>query len=205
MSARRRLHFLLSPAHLGGQRGRRLLGGQSSHPLALAVHSSEGAPIGEVFTFVSSLYFRGKLTYARRFGAPGAVSVITAAHGLVDPDWRLDRERAEREQAVGIDPRQPDYRRPFERDLHRLQDGLATADRVVLLGSLRSRKYVDVLLPVLGERLLAPRGFQSLGEMQRGSRLLRAVTEGELDYEPVASIGAEPPPAGVRERQVAGK
>ena len=29
-----------------------------------------GAPIGEVFSFLSSLYFRGKLTYAQRFAAP---------------------------------------------------------------------------------------------------------------------------------------
>ena len=30
----------------------------------------EGAPLGEVFSFLSALYFRGKLTYAQRFAAP---------------------------------------------------------------------------------------------------------------------------------------
>ena len=36
-------------------------------PLARALRST-GATLGEVFSFVSSLYFRGKIAYAAAFG-----------------------------------------------------------------------------------------------------------------------------------------
>jgi hypothetical protein len=60
--------FLVSPANLSGKRGRLLLDPESSFELAKRLRSASGAPLGEVFSFVSSLYFRGKLGYARRFG-----------------------------------------------------------------------------------------------------------------------------------------
>jgi hypothetical protein len=57
----------------------------------------------------------------------------------------------------------------------------------VLLGSVATGKYVDVLLEFMGERLLFPREFVGRGDMSRGALLLRAVREGkELAYEPVA-------------------
>ena len=61
--------FLLSPANCGGSRARLLLSPTTTAVLAPRLHSPAGAPIGDVFAFVSGLYFRGKLTYARRFAA----------------------------------------------------------------------------------------------------------------------------------------
>jgi hypothetical protein len=57
----------------------------------------------------------------------------------------------------------------------------------VLLGSIATGKYVDVLLEVIGERLLFPTDFVGRGDMSRGALLLRAARDGkELIYEPVA-------------------
>ena len=57
----------------------------------------------------------------------------------------------------------------------------------MLLGSIATGKYVDVLLEALGGRLLFPSEFVGRGDMSRGALLLRAAREGqELDCEPVA-------------------
>jgi len=47
------------------------------------VRGAAGAPLGEVFAFLSGLYFRGKLAYSRAFGHG---RVITSARGLLSPD-----------------------------------------------------------------------------------------------------------------------
>ena len=73
---------------------------------------------------------------------------------------------------------------------------------MVLLGSVATGKYVDVLLDVVGERLLFPTDFVGRGDMSRGALLLRAVRERvELAYEPVATAvrrGSRPRKAGPR-------
>ena len=38
--------------------------------LAKRLRSSEGASLGEVFSFLSGLYFRGKFAYSTHFGRP---------------------------------------------------------------------------------------------------------------------------------------
>ena len=80
--------FLLSPAHCGGRRAQLLLRPGASFALAEAVRG--GAPLGDVFSFLSGLYFRGKLAYARAFArhaaAPHAVLVIAPGRGLVPPE-----------------------------------------------------------------------------------------------------------------------
>jgi len=53
--------FLLSPARLDGKRAHLLFHPVTMFPVARALHSTAGAPIGEIFTFLSGLYFRGKL------------------------------------------------------------------------------------------------------------------------------------------------
>jgi hypothetical protein len=170
--------FLLSPAHLGGVRGRWLRSGRSRSATSLRLRQPGGLEIGEAFAFVSGLYFRGKLAYARRFGAPGGARVIAPGYGLVDLDWPLDPERLRRMHAVGVDLSRRAYHAPLARHAARLE-----AERVVLLGSLATGKYLDVLAPVLGERLLFPRLFVGAGDMRRGSLLLRAARSGEeLDY-----------------------
>jgi len=80
--------FLLSPAYAGGRRARMILSDRSRSDLAKKLRSKRGATIGEVFTFLSGLYFRGKIAYANAFahpanGIPGAF-VITPTRGLVD-------------------------------------------------------------------------------------------------------------------------
>jgi hypothetical protein len=68
---------------------------------------------------------------------------------------------------------------------------------VVLLGSIASAKYVDLLLPVFGDRLMFPIHFVGRGDMSRGGLLLRCVTAGlELEYVPVKGAtrhGQRPP------------
>jgi hypothetical protein len=63
MVARSRV-FLLSPARLDGERGKLLFQPSTLFPVARALRTREGCPIGDVFRFVSGLYFRGKLAYA---------------------------------------------------------------------------------------------------------------------------------------------
>src|ERR1700730_11084481 len=74
--------FLLSPANASGIKGQRLLSSSGESDLANRLRHS-GAPLGEVYRFISTLYFRGKLDYAERFqnpprGATG-VHIITGA------------------------------------------------------------------------------------------------------------------------------
>lgn len=59
--------FLLSPASCAGNRARLLLTGSSRFALAERVRAEPGAPLGEVFAFISQLYFRGKLAYGRAY------------------------------------------------------------------------------------------------------------------------------------------
>ena len=82
--------FLLSPARLSGKRAQLLFHPVNMFPVARALHSTAGAPIGEIFTFLSGLYFRGKLAYAEVFARPPqrlntGVFVITPNRGLLHP------------------------------------------------------------------------------------------------------------------------
>jgi hypothetical protein len=181
--------FLLSPAHLGGKRAGLLLREQAAFPLAIRLREPGGVALGEAFSFLSGLYFRGKLAYATRFARPPAgvagVQVITANRGLVPADAPVSPAELRAFGAVDIRADDPRYRGPLVRDVERLagEPGL----ELVLLGSVATGKYVDVLLDVVGERLLFPIEFAGRGDMSRGALLLRAAREGrELIYEPVA-------------------
>src|SRR4051794_26418727 len=68
--------FLLSPARLDGKRAHFLFHPVTMFPAARALHSPAGATIGEIFTFLSGLYFRGKLAYAE--------AVARRPHGRAD-------------------------------------------------------------------------------------------------------------------------
>jgi hypothetical protein len=190
--------FLLSPAHCGGKRAAILLNEHATFPLAQRLRSA-GLTLGEAFSFLSGLYFRGKVTYAGRFARPPAglsgVQVITTDRGLVSADATVGPSDLLAFGSVDIEANHPSYRIPLQRDLTRLEQ-LPDAD-VVLLGSVASNKYVDVLLEVFGPRLLFPSAFVGRGDMSRGGLLLRAVDAGEeLVYEPVAGAvrrGRRPP------------
>jgi len=178
--------FLLSPAHCGGKRASFLLNERATFPLAQRLRSA-GITLGEAFSFLSGLYFRGKLTYADRFARPPTgttgVQIITTDRGLVAADTAIGVEDLRAFGTVDIRPDHPRYRTPLLRDASQL----GTDVEVVLLGSVATGKYADVLLEVIGDRLLFPTDFVGRGDMSRGALLLRAARDGrELAYEPVA-------------------
>jgi len=176
--------LLLSPANLGGRRAAMLLRERADLPLARALRDGS-APLGEVFAFVSKLYFRGKLAYATRFG--GVVRIIVPGRGLLDPNLRVHTDHLHAFAEVGVDARSETYRKPLVRDAAAL--GATVDGPVVLLGSLATRKYVDPLTEALGDRLHAPRTFVGRGDMSRGSVLLKAAEAGvELAYAPVREL-----------------
>ena len=79
-------------------------------------------------------------------------------------------------------------RQPVQRDAASLAASLGPADRVILLGSIATGKYADLLRPVLADRLVFPSQFVGRGDMSRGGLLLRAMDAGvELEYVPVFS------------------
>src|SRR5690349_20014193 len=110
--------FLLSPATLSGQRAQELAAPKAAFPTARRFRSPEGLPIGDAFAFLTSLYFRGKIAYARRFASPladldGGIFVIAPGVGLVPPEWALTPERLEQLRRTPVDPKSPAYTRPL--------------------------------------------------------------------------------------------
>lgn len=204
--------FLLSPARLDGERGKLLFAPSTLFPVAHALRTREGCPIGDVFRFVSGLYFRGKLAYANAFArAPeraawmgnGAL-VITQNRGMVPADTRVCLEHLEAFAGTDIHANEPAFQRPFTRDARLVAEAVGEHGEVVLLGSIATAKYVEALVEVFGERLLFPRDFVGRGDMSRGGLLLRAVdAREELAYVPVKGAvrkGARPPKLEPRRR-----
>jgi hypothetical protein len=181
--------FLLSPANLKGIRGQRLLNPESLSELVQRLRAG-GAPLAELFCHTSSLYFRGKLAYARLFAAPPrgleGCYVITSSRGLLSPDTVVDVEAVREWSAVAqVDPENDGYRVPLQRDAAALKRLVTATSQVVLLGSVATEKYVKPLLEVFGARLVFPSAFVGRGDMSRGGLLLRSVREKqELAYIP---------------------
>jgi hypothetical protein len=175
--------YLLSPAHCGGKRAAMLMRPEAAFDLAARLRSPGGAPLGEVFAFLSGLYFRGKMAYAARFAAPPpghpAALVITTNRGLLEPGTPLGPEELAAFGQVPIDPRDPRYREPLAAEVDLLARTTPPECRFVLLGSIASAKYVELLLAYLGERLYFPAPFVGMGDMQRGALLLRAAESSE--------------------------
>ncbi|MGH7678253.1 MAG: hypothetical protein ACRENU_07295 [Gemmatimonadaceae bacterium] len=190
--------FLLSPARCDGRRTKALLSPKAAFPLAAQLREPEGAPIGEVFAFLSGLYFRGKLTYARAFApATDRIRVITTNSGLLTPDERVGPHDLEAFAGVDLSEAGDAFVGPLVRDAELLASDLAPDAHAVLLGSIATNKYVAPLLKVFGERLVFPREFVGRGDMSRGGLLLRQAQAGtQLDYVPVANAvrhGKRPP------------
>jgi hypothetical protein len=198
--------FLLSPANCGGRRATIVMSERATFDLAARLRTDDGAPIGDVFAFLSGLYFRGKLAYARAFARPpdpasdisGAGSfVITPNAGLRSIDTPVTLDALRTFARVDIDVANPRYRRPLEESARAIAEDIGPECQVVLLGSIASPKYVDVLHSIFGGRLLFPIDFVGRGDMSRGGLMLRAVSAAEeLRYVPVAGAvrhGARPP------------
>ena len=181
------LIFLLSPANCSGKRAGYLLNGRSSTPLAERLRSPSGTPLGEVFTFMSALYFRGKLVYATAFArAPAGwdgVQVIVPGRGLCAASTAISVADLHDIASVDVDLEDRRYTQPLARDARRLAKQLQSTDTVVLLGSVATPKYLEPLKDVLGPRLHYPEAFVGLGDMSRGSLMLRCAAERrELAY-----------------------
>jgi hypothetical protein len=197
--------FLLSPANCGGQRARMVMSERASFDLAVRLRE-DGAPLGDVFSFLSGLYFRGKLAYARAFSRPpdpdsvisgAGAFIITPTAGLRPPDTIVTIRAIEGFAGVDVSAANPKYRRPLESSAKALASDIGRDCEVVLLGSIASPKYVDVLQGIFGERLMFPSEFVGRGDMSRGGLMLRSVSTGdELTYIPVAGAvrhGQRPP------------
>jgi hypothetical protein len=192
--------FLLSPARSDGERAQILFNPGARFELALRVREGQ-ASLAEVFTFLSGLYFRGKIAYARAFARPpqalpGAF-VITPNEGIRLVDETVDLERLRSFAGGAIDLNNESYRRPLLRDAETLLQVYGAPCEVVLLGSVASGKYADALVKVFGQQLLFPVAFVGRGDMSRGGLLLRCVDSGqELEYAPVMGAvrhGPRPP------------
>lgn len=159
----------------------------SEMPLARQLRG-DGLTLGAAFSFLSGLYFRGKLSYATRFGCLGgaasdATLIITPTRGLQRPELPVTAALLEEFASVDISLDNPRYRLALERDVAELGGRVPANTRVILLGSIATGKYVDVLCPMLGDRLHYPPSFIGRGDMSRGALLLRSVDANvELDY-----------------------
>lgn len=189
--------FLLSPANLSGRRAAVLLRPAANFELAHRLRLT-GAPLGEVFSFISGLYFRGKLAYANAFSDQAATSessifVITATQGLQLPATRVGHDELREMAQVPIKDCDLRYRLPLERDAERLAHQMERGDEVVLLGSIATSKYIQPLSAILGDRFRIPAAFIGRGDMSRGALLLRAVRDGmPLEYVPAAAASRCP-------------
>ncbi len=186
---------------------------RAAFDVAMRLRSPAGAPLGDVFSFISGLYFRGKAAYAQAFGrAPPGLSaglVISPSEGLrfLHEPVTVDRLRSWAD--VPIDAHNRRFTDPLVEHAAALERAFGASGRFVLLGSVATDKYVRPLTRVFGDHLLFPSDFVGRGDMGRGALLLRAVRAGhELRYEPVesaarhgrraASVAARPRQGGAK-------
>ena len=193
--------FILSPARTSGERADLIYNPGARFDLARRLHRGEALPIHEIFTFLSGLYFRGKVAYAKTFAAPrgrlAGTFVITSNQGLMDINQTVTLDELRAFSTSEIDLKNEAYIGPLERDAKRISRKLGRNAEVVLLGSISTKKYVDPLLKIFGERLRFPIEFVGRGDMSRGSLLLRhAVAKTELTYAPLggATLRGKRPP-----------
>ena len=169
--------------------------------MGLEMQANIKQPIGKVFTFLSGLYFRGKVAYAERFSAPMSASaslvapesvgawVITSNQGLLPLHAPIGLDDLQSFSRTPIALGEPRYEEPLRRDLSRLISDDNSATEYVLLGSVSTDKYTEALVSILGERVLFPVEFLGRGDMSRGALMLRHSRAGEeLAYAPLADV-----------------
>ena len=140
--------------------------------LSPRVFASDGVPIGELFAHMSGLYFRGKITYARKFGR---AFVITPDQGLMPAETTITSQVLIRFADAEIDLGNPGYRTPLEQTARALDEAAGADAQFVLLGSIASDKYVQVLSAIFGQRLVFPADVRRAGrhEPRRGAAARR--------------------------------
>jgi hypothetical protein len=192
--------FLLSPAKAGGRRYDMLLRQQARFDLAVKLRQGT-ASIGEVYTFMSGLYFRSKIAYAEAFraappGVPPALVIVPGA-GLVPPETNVSIQELRAIADIPVDERNNAYRDALLRAAGLLNEHAGPTCLYVLLGSIASGKYTGPLLEIFGKRLMFPADFVGRGDMSRGGLMLRHARLGnQLSYVPVIGAvrhGARPP------------
>ena len=177
-----------------------LLSERAQFDLARRLRQPEGIDLGEAFSFLSGLYFRGKLAYASAFASPprglAGAYVITSNRGLLPVGTRITLTELRAFGKVAIDCDDPRYRIPLEIEARKLRRASENC-QIILLGSVATGKYVDVLLDIVGPQLHFPVEFVGRGDMSRGGLMLRCVDVGrELSYVPVKDAirrGSRPP------------
>jgi hypothetical protein len=136
-------------------------------------------------------------TELRRAFVGSGVFVITTNRGLLPATTRVTLADLAAFAAIDIDRASEPFRAPLQRDAEALAHSLGRSGEPVLLGSIATAKYVDLLLSVFSERLLFPAEFVGRGDMSRGGLMLRCVDQGaELTYVPVLGAirrGVRPP------------
>jgi hypothetical protein len=194
--------FVLSPANCNGLRARWMLRKNSRSEIAQRLRG-EGVSLGEVFSFLSALYFRGKLAYAQAFAEPppncSGILIITPTAGLMPDDTviRLSKLHGFRRGRIHVKNRH--YCSSLRRSARLLATQMGSDCELVLLGSLATGKYLNLLKPIFGSRLRVPPEFIGRGDMSRGGLLLRCVRENrELNY--VAAETVTPLPSKRRNK-----
>lgn len=188
--------FVLSPANCNGLRARWILRKNSRSELARRMRD-DGAPLAEIFSFLSALYFRGKLAYARTYAEPPAacpgIWIITPTVGLVPHDTIIRMAQLRGFSRGRIHVKSKLYCSSLRRTAGKLAGEIGSDCELVLLGSLATGKYLDILGPIFGSRLQVPQEFIGRGDMSRGGLLLRCVKETkELNYIEAAALTALP-------------
>lgn len=182
--------FLLSPAKAGGRRYSILTSEQASFELALKFRAGS-ATLGEIYSFISGLYFRGKIAYSTAFGTVRGQSsnalVIVPGLGLLPPETVFSPEQLRATAQIDVDENNPAHHDALLAAAGSLDRATGHQCSFVLLGSVASAKYTTALLEVLDHRLLFPAEFVGRGDMSRGGVMLRSAASGqELTYVPVS-------------------
>ena len=123
--------------------------------------------------------------------------MITPNGGLLAPSIRVTLDDLARLAKTDIDPSAREFREPLQKDAKALAQALGPRGEPILLGSIATRKYADVLLAAFPQELLFPAEFVGRGDMSRGGLMLRSVDAHlELAYVPVRGAilrGTRPP------------
>jgi len=193
--------FILSPARSDGVRAGYLFNPNTTTVLGRELQAGVRQPIGKVFSFLSGLYFRGKLAYAETFSRPASEGVgawvITSNQGLLPLQAEIDLEDLRGFSKTPIACGESRYEAPLRRDLRNLVAKENAETQYVLLGSVSTDKYAAALLEAFGEKLFFPTDFIGRGDMSRGGLMLRhARMKTELAYAQLAGAvrnGKRPP------------